>query len=138
MSILDSIFPYAATTEGITVRVQPTFLAEHSRPDQGLWVWHYHVRIENGGTMDVRLLDRHWIIIDGRGVREDVEGPGVVGEQPLIAPGSAHDYVSGCPLSTPSGTMEGSFGMIDGAGRRFRVAIPLFDLVSPHSRRAGH
>lgn len=138
MSILDSIFPYSATTEGITVRVQPSYLEEHSRPGDGLWVWRYHVRIENGGDVPVRLVDRRWIIIDGRGDREDVEGEGVVGQQPLIAPGGAHDYVSGCPLPTPSGTMQGNFGMVAADGRRFRVAIPLFDLVSPDSRRAGH
>ncbi|WP_448586075.1 Co2+/Mg2+ efflux protein ApaG [Thermaurantiacus sp.] len=131
------MFPFAATTGDITVRVQPTFAPEHSAPALGRWVWRYHVRIENHGAEPVQLIDRHWIIHDARGVREEVAGPGVVGEQPVIPPGGAHDYVSACPLPTPSGTMEGSYGMVRGR-QMFRVAIPLFDLLSPDSRRAAN
>ncbi|MCS6986955.1 MAG: Co2+/Mg2+ efflux protein ApaG [Sphingomonadaceae bacterium] len=138
MSPIQALFPYVATTGAITVRVQPTFAPEDSRPTDGVWVWRYHVRIENHGDEPVQLLDRHWIITDAHGRRAEVRGAGVVGEQPLISPGGAHDYVSACPLSTPSGTMEGSYGMVAADGRRFRVAIPAFDLVSPDSRRRAN
>lgn len=138
MSIVARLFPYSATTQGITVRVQPEYLPAESQPERGLWVWRYHVRIENHGPERVQLLDRHWIIRDSSGGVEEVAGPGVVGQQPVIQPGGAHDYVSGCPLPTPSGTMEGSYGMVGAGGRLFRVAIPQFDLVSPDSRRAAN
>ncbi len=135
---MERLFAHAAETAGITVRVQPHFAAEHSDPDRGRWAWTYHVRIENGTDRAVQLLDRHWIITDGTGRRTEVEGPGVVGEQPVIAPGESFDYVSGCPLPTPWGRMEGSYGMVAADGSRFRVAIPAFDLVSPQARERFH
>lgn len=130
---MKAFFPYAMTTAGVTVRVAPRFLAEQSDPDAGEWAWSYHVRIENGSADDVQLLDRHWIITDAAGRVEHVRGPGVIGEQPVIAPGGSFDYVSGCPLPTPSGTMTGSFTM---AAREalFDVAIPLFSLDVPGTR----
>lgn len=131
---IPGLFGYQATTEGVTVRVQPHYAPDHSDPKAGHWMWHYHIRLENGGGMAVQLVDRHWIITDGHGVRRDVMGEGVVGEQPVIEPGASYDYVSGCPLSTPMGEMRGHFGMIDSGGRRFEVAIPAFDLLSPDSR----
>ena len=135
---LPGLFTANATTEGITVRVQPRFAGDQSDPENGHWVWHYHIRVENGSGKEVQLIDRHWIIIDGHGARRDVMGEGVVGEQPVIAPGSSYDYVSGCPLATPMGHMQGRFGMIDGGGRRFEVEIPGFDLLSPDSRGAAN
>jgi ApaG protein len=135
---MDSLFAHRAETDGIIVHVQPHFAEEHSNPDDSQWFWHYHVRIENASDRTVQLIDRHWIIVDARGRREDVSGPGVVGEQPVIEPGEAYDYVSGCPLSTPSGQMEGSYGMVDEGGMTFRVAIPTFELLSPASRGRGH
>ncbi len=126
-----ALFGYATTTEGITVRVQPHYAADDSDPETGQWLWHYHIRLENGGGSTVQLLDRHWIIIDGNGERRDVMGEGVVGAQPVIKPGGSYDYVSGCPLGTPGGRMRGHFGMIDPGGRRFEVIIPPFDLVAP-------
>lgn len=135
---LTGLFTAEATTEGITVRVAPRYAADQSDPDNGHWMWHYHVRIENGSGIAVQLIDRHWEIIDGRGQRRDVMGEGVVGEQPLIQPGDSFDYVSGCPLPTPSGMMRGRYGMLDPGGRRFEVAIPAFDLLSPDSRRAAN
>jgi ApaG protein len=135
---MDQFFSYAAETEGIVVRVQPHYAEEASAPEDERWVWHYHVRIENGGERTIQLVDRHWIIIDARGRREDVSGMGVVGEQPVIEPGDAFDYVSACPLETPSGHMEGSYGMVDEGGVGFRIAIPAFDLVSPSTRRHAH
>ncbi|MGQ5702465.1 Co2+/Mg2+ efflux protein ApaG [Sandaracinobacteroides sp. A072] len=134
---LDSLFAAEATTEGITVRVQPRYAGDQSDPAHGHWVWHYHVRIENGSGFAVQLMDRHWIIIDGRGERRDVMGEGVVGEQPVIEPGKSYDYVSGCPLTTPMGSMRGRYGMLDSGGRRIDVAIPAFDLISPDARRAA-
>jgi len=115
----------------VTVRVSVSYLPEQSEPGRGRWFWAYHVRIENGSERPVQLLTRHWIITDGRGARHSVEGEGVVGEQPLIQPGAAYDYVSGCPLATPSGAMEGSYRMIAVGGRRFDVAIPRFTLAAP-------
>jgi ApaG protein len=126
-----ALFPHAATTDGVTVRVSVSYLPEQSEPARGRWFWAYHIRIENDGATPVQLLTRHWIITDGRGARHSVEGEGVVGEQPVIEPGAAYDYVSGCPLATPSGAMQGSYRMVGADGRRFDVAIPRFALVAP-------
>lgn len=128
---MKAFFPQAATTRGITVRVSVTYLPEQSEPRRGRWFWAYHVRIENDGTEPVQLLTRHWIITDGRGARHTVEGEGVVGEQPLIEPGQAFDYVSGCPLATPTGAMQGSYAMVSASGATFDVAIPRFALTAP-------
>lgn len=135
---LPGFFSAAATTQGITVRVQPRFAGDQSDPENGHWVWHYHIRVENRSGMEAQLIDRHWIITDGRGERRDVMGDGVVGEQPVIPHGGSYDYVSGCPLSTPMGNMRGRFGMQDSGGRRFEVEIPSFDLLSPDSRQASN
>jgi len=123
-------FPHAATTDGVTVRVSVSYLPEQSEPRRGRWFWAYHIRIENESARAVQLLTRHWVIIDGRGARHSVEGEGVVGEQPLIAPGASFDYVSGCPLQTPSGAMQGSYRMIDEDGTCFDAAIPKFTLLA--------
>jgi ApaG protein len=126
-----ALFPYGVETRGVTVRVSVSYLAEQSEPAQARWFWAYHIRIENGGDRAVQLLTRHWIITDGRGERHTVEGEGVVGEQPLILPGASYDYVSGCPLSTPTGSMQGSYHMLDTDGAAFDVAIPKFALTAP-------
>jgi ApaG protein len=127
--LLRHFFPYAADSEGMTVRVAPSFLAEQSRVRAGRWFWAYHIRIENHRETPVQLLARHWEITDGHGETTVVEGDGVVGEQPIIPPGGSHDYVSGCPLTTSSGEMEGYFVMTGDDGR-FLIEIPLFDLRS--------
>jgi len=124
-------FPHAATTDGVTVRVAVSYLPEQSEPRRGRWFWAYHIRIENGSDRAVQLLTRHWIITDGRGARHSVEGEGVVGEQPLIAPGASFDYVSGCPLQTPTGAMQGSYRLIGEDGVAFDAAIPKFALFAP-------
>lgn len=129
--MIRQIFPYAQTTNGITVRVAPHFLPDQSEPDRGYFVWAYHVRIENAGLAPVRLMARRWLITDSSGRTEEVEGDGVVGVQPLIAPGGAYDYVSGCPLATASGRMEGRYVMLGDDGSRFAVVIPAFDLELP-------
>jgi ApaG protein len=138
MSVIGQMFPYAATTGGITVRVAPHYLPEQSDPERGYHVWAYHVRVENSGDAPVRLMARRWIITDGDGRTEEVVGDGVVGVQPLIAPGGAYDYVSGCPLPTPSGRMEGRYVMMNEDGERFSVAIPAFPLDLPGKRPAVH
>ncbi|MGR6329668.1 Co2+/Mg2+ efflux protein ApaG [Sphingomonas sp. XXL09] len=125
------LFPHAATTDGVTVRVSVSYLADQSEPGRGRWFWAYHIRIENDSVQPVQLLTRHWVITDGRGARHSVEGEGVVGEQPLIVPGASYDYVSGCPLATPSGAMQGSYRMVGGDGAEFDVAIPRFALSAP-------
>ena len=128
---MDALFAHSAETDGIAVRVQVNYLAEQSEPARGRWFWAYHIRVENEGPMAVQLLTRHWIITDGRGARHSVEGEGVVGEQPLIAPGASFDYVSGCPLATPSGSMQGSYHMVGEDGSAFDVDIPKFALLAP-------
>ena len=115
----------------MTVRVSVSFLAEQSDPGQQRWFWAYHVRIENGGNQPVQLISREWIISDDLGGRHEVQGEGVVGEQPVIEPGASFDYVSGCPLSTSSGWMEGQYHMVAADGSIFAVAIPRFPLTAP-------
>lgn len=129
--IMKGLFTDEAETRGIVVRVSVSYLAEQSEPHRGRWFWAYHIRIENESAVAVQLLTRHWIITDGRGVRHSVEGEGVVGEQPMIDPGASFDYVSGCPLSTPTGSMQGNYHMIAEDGAAFDVAIPKFALVAP-------
>lgn len=127
---LAMLFPNVAVTRGIAVRVAVSFLAEQSDPAADRWFWSYHVRIENGSERAVQLLSRAWTIVDGHDTVHEVIGEGVVGEMPLIAPGSSFDYVSGCPLDTPSGAMRGTYRMVDENGTAFDVDIPHFDLLS--------
>ena len=130
---------YTATTRGVVVSVQAAFLPEHSDPDTGAWVWAYQVRIENGGTEAVQLLARTWRITDARGHTEVIEGPGVVGETPKLAPGGAFEYTSGTPLGTASGFMAGTYHMVACAtGETFDAVIPAFSLDSPSEARSVH
>ena len=128
---MKALFPHAATTGEVTVRVSVSYLPEQSEPARGRWFWAYHIRIENDGAGAVQLLTRHWVITDGRGARHSVEGEGVVGEQPMIEPGASYDYVSGCPLATPTGAMQGTYRMVGEDGASFDVAIPRFTLLAP-------
>ena len=98
--------PYQAETDGVLVRVRPSYLAGQSDPDAGRWVWAYQVEIVNLTPSPVQLVSRRWTITDARGHVEQVAGPGVVGEQPTIQPGGSYSYASGCPLTTPSGSMR--------------------------------
>jgi len=125
------LFQHAVTTEGITVRVAVNFLPEQSRVDAGKWFWVYHIRIENHSDQMVQLLTRHWRITDGRGNVNFVDGDGVVGEQPVLKPGQSHDYVSGCPLRTSSGSMEGHYTFQRGDGTQVDAKIPFFPLAVP-------
>ena len=127
---LAMLFPNVAVTRGIAVRVAVTYLAEQSDPTANRWFWSYHVRIENGSDIAVQPLSRSWRIADGHGIVHEVTGEGVVGEMPLIAPAASFDYVSGCPLETPSGAMSGTYRMVDADGSAFDVVIPRFLLLS--------
>lgn len=129
---------YRATTRSIRVTVTPNFLEEESSADRGRFVWAYTIEIVNLGAEPVQLLARHWEITDANGNHQEVNGPGVVGEQPLIEPGGAFTYTSGAPLSTPSGLMVGRYTMEGPEGERFEVDIPAFPLDSPHARRVLH
>ena len=128
---MNALFPHSATTQGVTVRVSVSFLPEQSDLPRGRWFWAYHIRLENAGNQAVQLLYRHWEITDGRGVKHEVRGEGVVGEQPVIEPGGSYDYVSGCPLETPTGAMEGSYRMVGEDGSSFDATIPRFPLIAP-------
>lgn len=130
---------YTAVTRGIEVGVQTFYLEEQSDPDAGTWVWAYRVRITNGGTETVQLLRRTWRITDAKGKLAVVEGPGVVGEQPVLQPDEAFEYTSGTPLETPSGFMEGTYQMrVLDTDERFDAAVPAFSLDSPHIVRKLH
>lgn len=123
---------YSKTTRGIRVTVEPAFLEEQSSPAEGRYFWAYRVRIENGGAETVQLLRRHWRITDALGRLQEVRGDGVVGEQPVLGPGEAFEYTSGCPLTTPSGIMAGAYAMETPDGRAFDAEIPAFSLDSPY------
>ena len=126
---------YRATTLGIQVTVEPMYLEEQSEPLNGRFVWAYTVEIRNLGQIAVQLRRRHWIITDALGRVEEVEGAGVIGQQPVIQPGEAFEYTSGCPLPTPSGIMEGSYRMELPDGHFIAVEIPAFSLDAPSMRR---
>jgi ApaG protein len=126
-----SLFSYAEETRGFIVRVSVSFLPEQSETGKSRWFWAYHIRIENEGPMAAQLLTRHWDIRDANGAHHLVDGEGVVGEQPVIKPGNAYDYVSGCPLTTASGSMHGSYQMLGEDGSRFDIVIPRFTLAAP-------
>lgn len=128
---MKELFQHTAMTDGVTVRVAVNFLPEQSRIEAGKWFWVYHIRIENDSDETLQLMTRHWRITDGNGEVSIVDGEGVVGEQPVIAPGRSHDYVSGCPLSTPHGSMEGHYIFRAEDGREVRALIPFFPLAAP-------
>jgi ApaG protein len=130
---------YEARTHDILVRVRTFFLEDESAPDEGRYVWAYRVAVENHGRFTVQLLRRSWAITDAAGRTQHVHGEGVVGEQPVLAPGQAFEYVSGTPLATPSGFMTGAYHLVEqGSGTPFDVAIPSFSLDSPHADGRVH
>ncbi|AQZ94496.1 Co2+/Mg2+ efflux protein ApaG [Halopseudomonas phragmitis] len=117
----------------ISIKVATRYLDEQSEPQANRFAFAYTITISNTGDIATQLLDRHWLITDGNGKLQEVRGPGVVGEQPVIAPGASHTYTSGCVLETPVGTMEGSYGMRAEDGHAFRAGIPLFRLAQPNA-----
>lgn len=124
---------YEAVTRGIRVSVTPQFLEHES--GEGRYFWAYTVVIANDGEKTAQLKTRYWHITDAKGHVEEVRGPGVVGETPVLKPGESFTYTSGCPLSEPSGMMVGRYGMVDADGAPFEVEIPAFSLDSPDARR---
>ncbi|MGI9481715.1 MAG: Co2+/Mg2+ efflux protein ApaG [Hyphomicrobiales bacterium] len=129
---------YSSETRLIRVSVKPQYLETNSEPDEARYVWAYTILIENLGRENVQLLTRFWKITDANGNEQIVRGDGVVGEQPMLAPGETFEYTSGAPLTTPSGFMVGSYGMITDSGEEFDIAIPAFSLDSPHIQGAVH
>lgn len=122
-----------ATTRGIRVEVEAGYLPERSAPERSQYFFAYNVRVSNVGTEAAQLVSRRWVITDGDGKVQVVEGPGVVGEQPLLAPGSSFEYTSFCPLPTPYGTMHGTYRMVLPSGGSFEAAIAPFTLAVPNS-----
>lgn len=128
---------HASTSEAVTnnvrVEVESQYAPERSQPLQNQWFFHYTVRITNEGEETVQLLSRHWIITDSTGHTEEVRGPGVVGEQPVLSPGESFQYTSGCPLQTSSGVMHGTYQMVTEDGSHFDVEIAPFALHEPYT-----
>ncbi len=120
------------TTRGIRVQVAPSYVTEQSDPSQNRYVFAYRVRVTNESQAQVKLLAREWQIVDSDGELNVVKGEGVVGQQPVIAPGQTFEYSSFCPLITPWGTMEGVYAMESADGKRFSVPIARFFLVAAH------
>jgi ApaG protein len=126
---------YSEITRSIKVTVQPFYLEQHSDPVNSHYVWAYQVRIENEGGETVQLRNRHWRITDALGRLQEVRGPGVVGEEPVLQPGQSFEYTSSCPLTTSSGFMVGDYEMETPAGERFLIRVPAFSLDSPQDTR---
>ena len=122
-----------AETQNVRVQVRARYSPAHSSPTASRWFFLYTIRISNEGEATVQLLNRHWTIVDGTGRTEEVHGPGVVGEQPILESGQAFEYTSGCPLPTPFGSMAGVFDMQRADGTRFEAEVALFQLIQPAS-----
>jgi ApaG protein len=127
------VFTSEANTRGIRIRVRSAYIADRSEPEHNQWFFAYNVHISNEGTETAQLVSRHWIITDADGRVEEVRGPGVVGEQPVLAPGESFEYTSGCPLRTGFGTMHGTYQMVTAGGDRFDAEIAPFSLGEPHA-----
>ena len=123
----------SATTKGIRVEVESQYLEERSAPAEDYFFFAYHVRIINRGEEPAQLMSRHWVITDAEGREEEVRGPGVVGERPILKPGGAYEYTSYCPLTTEVGSMHGSYRMVTASGSQFEAEIPAFTLAVPHA-----
>jgi len=126
---------YQTTTRAIRVTVEPTFVDAESSPESGQYFWAYRIEITNLGDEIVQLRARHWRITDANGRTEEVRGAGVVGKQPVLKPGEKFSYTSGCPLSTDSGIMVGSYQMENDKGETFSIEIPAFSLDLPGGRK---
>ena len=120
-----------ATTQGIRIEVESRYSPNHSKP--GVWFFLYCIRISNAGAETAQLVSRHWIITDAHGRVEEVQGPGVVGDQPVLEPGDSYEYTSGCPLRTPFGSMQGTYQMVTAGGEQFDAEIAEFVLREPGS-----
>ena len=120
-----------ATTHGVRVEVDASYSSDHSVPNENQWFFLYTIRISNESGETCQLVSRHWIIRNATGHVEEVEGPGVVGEQPVLEPGDTFEYTSGCPLDTPFGSMEGTYQMVTAQGSHFDAEIARFELREP-------
>lgn len=122
-----------AVTNGIRVLVRSSYIPEQSTPREHRYVFAYSIRIANEGSLPAQLISRHWVITHGTGHVEEVRGPGVVGAQPRLEPGQAFEYTSGCVLSTPHGTMHGTYEMKRDDGTTFNATIAPFSLSMPYA-----
>lgn len=122
-----------AVANNVRVEVESQYAPDHSQPFQNHWFFHYTIKITNEGDDTVQLISRHWIITDASGHTDEVTGPGVVGEQPVLAPGESFSYTSGCPLRTSSGVMRGTYSMVTEGGDHFDVEIAPFALHEPYT-----
>lgn len=127
------MFTSEATTRGVRVAVVAEYAPGRSRPQDHQWFFLYTITITNEGTETVQLISRHWIITNAKGEVEEVRGPGVVGEQPVLSPGESFTYTSGCPLTTSFGTMEGTYQMQGPDGERFDARVAPFTLSEPYT-----
>jgi ApaG protein len=126
---------YCAVTRQIEVKAAPRFMADKSSPENGYFFWAYTITLTNNGRETVQLKTRHWRITDAHGRLQEVRGPGVVGETPVLKPGENYEYTSGVPLPTPSGFMVGTYGMVTETGEPFDIDIPAFSLDLPEGGR---
>jgi ApaG protein len=133
IKLMEQMFSSEAITRNIRVRVQAQYDPNRSRPQQSQWFFLYTVNITNESHDTVQLMSRHWVITDGMGTVEHVHGPGVVGKQPVLAPGQTFEYTSGCPLTTPFGSMEGTYQMVNQAAEKFDIEIAPFTLTEPYN-----
>jgi ApaG protein len=129
----EAMFTSEATTKGVQVSVSSEYAPERSRPDEKHWFFLYTITISNRSEVTVQLISRHWVITDGNGHVEEVKGPGVVGEQPVLSPGETFTYTSGCPLRTPFGKMEGTYQMVTADAQQFDAKIAPFTLSEPYT-----
>ena len=127
------MFSSETVTRGVRVQVLSEYSPERSAPASSQWFFLYTIEITNEGPETVQLVSRHWIITDAEGHVEEVRGPGVVGQQPVLAPGESFTYTSGCPLTTPFGKMEGTYQMVTGNGDTFDAKIAPFTLSEPYT-----
>jgi ApaG protein len=128
-----NVFRSEAVTRGIRIRVRSAYVPERSQPDENQWFFVYNVEISNEGSDTAQLVSRHWIITDANSQVQEVKGAGVVGEQPTLAPGESFEYTSACPLTTPFGSMRGSYQMTTTGGETFDAEIAPFTLAEPHA-----
>jgi ApaG protein len=127
------MFTSEEVTRGVRVSVSSEYAPDRSNPPRNEWFFLYTITIANEGSEVVQLISRHWIITDAGGHVEEVKGPGVVGQQPVLAPGESFTYTSGCPLTTPFGTMQGTYQMVTRGGEFFDVKIAAFTLSGPYT-----
>lgn len=125
---------YQKTTQNVSVTVEPIFLKEGSKPEEKIFLWAYHVKVENQRNETIQLCHRYWHITDSLGGVQEIKGVGVIGEQPLIPAGETYQYASGATLSTPSGIMMGSYEIETALGERLMVDVPAFSLDSPYQK----